>query len=60
MTETLLESLLADAPPEEAMDRLIATVRAFLPLLGEERRREFIRSMFGAPGDDKIVSMVHL
>lgn len=46
--------------PKTALAEMAAALKRLFPLLDEETRNNFVMNLIGAPGSDKVSSMVHL
>lgn len=46
--------------PDKALKEIEAALKKTLPLVAEEERLNFVMSLVGGAGDDKVASMVHL
>jgi hypothetical protein len=55
-----IEKLLGSLDPTQALPEIAAMVKKILPLVTEEDRLNFVVSLIGGAGDDKVASMVHL
>jgi hypothetical protein len=55
-----IETIIDRMDSKVAVESLIKAVKKLFPVLGDEDRKNLIIRMFGEPGNDKILSMVHL
>ena len=55
-----IETMIDRMDPKVAVESLIKAVKKLFPVLDDEDRKNLIIRMFGEPGKDKILSMVHL
>jgi hypothetical protein len=57
---TAIKELLARLAPEAALKEIGAALKKLLPMVSEADRLDFVVSLIGGAGDDKVASMVHL
>jgi hypothetical protein len=55
-----LEQLLSNLEPEEALKEVAHLARRLFPLLDEKAHLDFIFSLTGDTGSEKVSSLVHL
>jgi hypothetical protein len=55
-----IQELLARMAPEAALDEIGAALKKLLPAVSEADRLNFVVTLIGGAGDDKVASMVHL
>ncbi|MFH1102546.1 MAG: hypothetical protein V1714_02125 [Pseudomonadota bacterium] len=55
-----IETMIDRMDSKVAVESLIKAVKKLFPVLDDEDRKNLIIRMFGEPGNDKILSMVHL
>jgi hypothetical protein len=55
-----IQEILKSMTPATAMAEIAATLKTILPLVTDEDRLNFVVTLTGGAGDDKISSMVHL
>jgi hypothetical protein len=60
MNSKPLERLLIELPPKRAIKEIARIIKTIFPLLEEQARIDFVTSLIGETGDDKVASMVHL
>jgi hypothetical protein len=60
MNTRQFDTLIKQLEPAQALSTMARAIKELLPLLGEEEQRRFVMDLFGDPGGDKVLSMVHL
>jgi len=60
VSTSYIEQLLNTIEPEQALKEAARLVRRLFPLLDEKARLDFIVTLLGDVGTDKVSSMVHL
>ncbi len=60
MSEGRIQKLVQSMDPLEAAQELAVAAKTLFPLLGEEVVRDFLTSLIGDGGQDKITGLVHL
>ncbi|MFO7599776.1 MAG: hypothetical protein R6X27_08200 [Candidatus Desulfacyla sp.] len=55
-----IRKILADMAPQEALSAIGAILQELFSSLDDETKMDFLSRLFGAPGTDKVSSMVHL
>ena len=58
MTE--IRKIMADMAPEAALSEIGKILQDIFSDLDDETKMDFLSKLFGAPGTDKVSSMVHL
>jgi hypothetical protein len=60
MNSKSFERLLIELPPEKAIKEIARIIKTIFPLLEEQDRIDFMTSLIGETGNDKVSSLVHL
>jgi hypothetical protein len=60
MNKKLLHQIFDEMPPEIAIKEIGLVVKKLLPLIEEKARLDFVMTLIGDTGQDKISSLVHL
>lgn len=60
MSKKTIQALIEEMDPEEALKEMALTVRKLFPLLDQEARLDFVVSLIGEAGSDKVASLVNL
>ncbi|MEJ2726972.1 MAG: hypothetical protein P8185_00445 [Deltaproteobacteria bacterium] len=54
-----IKQLVNSMDPEAAASEIALIMKQLFPILGEEARFKFVKSLIGDSGGDKLTSMVH-
>jgi hypothetical protein len=60
MRNKSLENIIEKLEPGEALEQMAPIIKKLFPLLEEQARLDFVVSLIGDAGSDKVSSMVHL
>ena len=60
MPEKTIQELVGKLDPEKALKEIAQAVKALFPLLDQESRLNFVVSLIGDAGADKVASLVNL
>jgi hypothetical protein len=60
MPEKTIQDLLRKMDPEKALKEISQAVKTLFPLLDQESRLNFVVSLIGDAGADKVASLVNL
>jgi hypothetical protein len=60
MPETTVQEFLEKLDPEQALNEIARAVKSLFPLLDQEARLNFVVSLIGDAGADKVASLVNL
>ena len=55
-----IEDFIAELDPEQALNEIARAVKTLFPLLDQESRLNFVVSLIGDAGTDKVASLVNL
>jgi hypothetical protein len=55
-----IRKMLSDMAPQEALSEIGAILQELISGLDDETKMDFLSRLFGAPGKDKVSSLVHL
>jgi hypothetical protein len=60
MNSKSLERIVIDLPPKKAIKEIARIIKSIFPLLEEQDQIDFMTSLIGETGNDKVTSLVHL
>jgi hypothetical protein len=60
MNKKPLHQILDEMTPESAIKEIGLVVKKLLPLIEEKARLDFVMTLIGDTGQDKVASLVHL
>jgi hypothetical protein len=60
MNKKSLHQILDEMDPESAIKEIGLVVKKLLPLIEEKARLDFVMTLIGDTGQDKVASLVHL
>jgi hypothetical protein len=60
MPETSLQEFIEKLDPEQALKEMARAVKTLFPLLDQEARLNFVVTLIGDAGKDKVASLVNL
>ena len=60
MSTKSLQQIIDKLEPKEALNQMAAIIKKLFPLLEEQARLDFVVSLIGDAGSDKVSSLVHL
>jgi len=55
-----IRKIVAGMAPQEALSEIGVTLQELFSSLDDETKMDFLSRLFGAPGKDKVSSLVHL